>query len=117
MLAAGVKRQGQVFQYNKKFKGERKALLLNGLAASRWANCQRGRMPRSSSISVVKVKFNALINPCSTTFVRNFHQRALDKVLLLRPAGNTVYLMPPYVITDDKIALLASRNAELLDVS
>ncbi|HTD90881.1 MAG TPA: adenosylmethionine--8-amino-7-oxononanoate transaminase [Burkholderiales bacterium] len=53
------------------------------------------------------------------SFARNFHQRALDKELLLRPiqsnAGNTVYFMPPYVINDEEIALLTRRTLELLD--
>ena len=49
------------------------------------------------------------------TFARDFHQRALDKELLLRPIGNTVYFMPPYVINDEEIALLTSRTAELLE--
>ena len=48
-------------------------------------------------------------------FARNFHQRALDQELLLRPLGNTVYFMPPYVINDEEIALLAKRTLELLD--
>jgi adenosylmethionine-8-amino-7-oxononanoate aminotransferase len=53
------------------------------------------------------------------SFARNFHQRALDKELLLRPissnAGNTVYFMPPYVINAEEIALLTSRTLELLN--
>jgi adenosylmethionine---8-amino-7-oxononanoate aminotransferase len=53
------------------------------------------------------------------SFARNFHQRALEKELLLRPissnAGNTVYFMPPYVINDEEIALLTSRTLELLN--
>jgi adenosylmethionine-8-amino-7-oxononanoate aminotransferase len=48
-------------------------------------------------------------------FARNFHQRALAKELLLRPIGNTVYFMPPYVITEEEIALLTSRTLELLN--
>jgi adenosylmethionine-8-amino-7-oxononanoate aminotransferase len=48
-------------------------------------------------------------------FARNLHQRALAKELLLRPIGNTVYFMPPYVITEEEIALLTSRTLELLN--
>ena len=32
-----------------------------------------------------------------------------------RPLGNTVYFMPPYVITEDEIELLAARTAALVD--
>ena len=48
-------------------------------------------------------------------FARDFYARALDSELLLRPIGNTVYFMPPYVITDDEIELLVTRTAALLD--
>jgi adenosylmethionine-8-amino-7-oxononanoate aminotransferase len=48
-------------------------------------------------------------------FARRFFTQALDRELLLRPIGNTVYLMPPYVIGDTEIALLAARTGELLD--
>jgi adenosylmethionine---8-amino-7-oxononanoate aminotransferase len=48
-------------------------------------------------------------------FGRDFHARALENELLLRPIGDTVYFMPPYVIADDEIELLVSRTAALLD--
>ena len=49
-------------------------------------------------------------------FARNFHQAALERGLLLRPIGKTVYFMPPYVIGDDEINLLLTRTAEVLNV-
>ena len=49
------------------------------------------------------------------SFARDFHQRALSKELLLRPIGNTVYFMPPYVINDEEIDLLTARTLELLN--
>ncbi len=48
-------------------------------------------------------------------FARRFFTAALERELLLRPIGNTVYFMPPYVIGDAEIALLATRAAELLE--
>ena len=48
-------------------------------------------------------------------FARRFFTGALDRELLLRPIGNTVYFMPPYVIGDAEIDLLATRTAELVD--
>jgi adenosylmethionine-8-amino-7-oxononanoate aminotransferase len=48
-------------------------------------------------------------------FARAFFARALEQELLLRPLGNTVYFMPPYVIGEDEIGLLAGRTAQLLD--
>jgi len=49
------------------------------------------------------------------SFASHFSARALERELLLRPLGNTVYFMPPYVISDEEIALLTERTAELLD--
>jgi adenosylmethionine-8-amino-7-oxononanoate aminotransferase len=49
------------------------------------------------------------------SFARTFSARALERELLLRPLGNTVYFMPPYVIGEEEIALLTERTAELLD--
>ena len=48
-------------------------------------------------------------------FTRRFFAHALERELLLRPLGNTVYFMPPYVIGVDEIELLAGRTVELLD--
>ena len=48
-------------------------------------------------------------------FARTFHQQALEKELLLRPIGHTVYFMPPYVINDEEIALLTARTLALLN--
>jgi adenosylmethionine---8-amino-7-oxononanoate aminotransferase len=48
-------------------------------------------------------------------FARRFSSAALDCELLLRPLGNTVYFMPPYVIDDAQCELLAARTLELID--
>ncbi len=40
-------------------------------------------------------------------FPRRFYRAALKREALLRPIGNTIYLMPPYIITDAEIAHLA----------
>jgi adenosylmethionine-8-amino-7-oxononanoate aminotransferase len=48
-------------------------------------------------------------------FARKFHERALAQELLLRPIGNTVYFMPPYVINENEIVLLAMRTRAILD--
>jgi adenosylmethionine---8-amino-7-oxononanoate aminotransferase len=46
-------------------------------------------------------------------FARDCYAAALEKNLLIRPIGNTVYLMPPYTITHEEIthALQASIHA------
>jgi adenosylmethionine-8-amino-7-oxononanoate aminotransferase len=49
-----------------------------------------------------------------TDFSRWCFALALDRELLLRPVGNTVYWMPPYVLDDDEMALLADRTLEIV---
>ena len=39
----------------------------------------------------------------------------LERGLLLRPLGNIVYFMPPYVITDDEVGWAISQVAEVLE--
>ena len=41
-------------------------------------------------------------------FSRKFYRAALDREALIRPIGNTVYVMPPYIVGDGEIAHLAS---------
>jgi adenosylmethionine---8-amino-7-oxononanoate aminotransferase len=48
-------------------------------------------------------------------FAARFFTAALQRELLLRPIGRTIYFMPPYMVTDDEFALLAGRTLELLD--
>jgi adenosylmethionine-8-amino-7-oxononanoate aminotransferase len=47
-------------------------------------------------------------------FQRRFYQAALDKGLLLRPIGNTVYFMPPYVIDEAQMDLLVEQSHGIL---
>lgn len=49
-------------------------------------------------------------------FGNDFHQRALDRGLFIRPIGNTVYFMPPYVIEEAEMALMAQVTLELLNL-
>lgn len=49
------------------------------------------------------------------TFPRRFFQAALRQEVLMRPIGNTVYLMPPYVMTEEEAAWLADRVKSVLD--
>ena len=39
-------------------------------------------------------------------FSRKFYRAALDRGILLRPIGSTVYVMPPYIVSEEEIALL-----------
>jgi adenosylmethionine-8-amino-7-oxononanoate aminotransferase len=43
------------------------------------------------------------------------YRHGLERGALLRPLGNVVYLMPPYVITPEQIRWLAEVAAEGID--
>jgi len=55
-----------------------------------------------------------------TTPHADFAQRCfalgLQHELLLRPMGNTVYFMPPYVISPDEMQLLVSRTLKIIEM-
>ena len=48
------------------------------------------------------------------TFPRRFFQTALEYEVLMRPIGNTVYLMPPYVMTEQEANWLANSVNTIL---
>jgi adenosylmethionine-8-amino-7-oxononanoate aminotransferase len=45
------------------------------------------------------------------------YQHGLTRGVLLRPLGNVVYFMPPYVIRPDEICLMAAVAAEGIDLA
>ena len=47
-------------------------------------------------------------------FARWCFARGLQRELLLRPIGRTVYFMPPYVVTDGEFAALVAHTLEIL---
>ncbi|MBN3760088.1 adenosylmethionine--8-amino-7-oxononanoate transaminase [Burkholderia sp. Ac-20365] len=65
------------------------------------------------------VAFDAVIDgaDAAKTFSRRFFENALKNELLLRPIGTTVYLMPPYILDDEEIALLAGRTRATFDAT
>jgi adenosylmethionine-8-amino-7-oxononanoate aminotransferase len=48
-------------------------------------------------------------------FARRYARHALEAGALLRPIGRTVYLMPPYILDDAQLALLASATMQALE--
>ena len=59
--------------------------------------------------------FAWVVDTTRDDFARWCFSRALEAELLLRPIGRTLYLMPPYIVTDDEISLLADRTCNILD--
>ncbi|HKT71255.1 MAG TPA: adenosylmethionine--8-amino-7-oxononanoate transaminase [Steroidobacteraceae bacterium] len=45
------------------------------------------------------------------------HRHALERGVLLRPVGNTVYFMPPYVITPEEIDLMVTVATEGIELA
>ena len=47
-------------------------------------------------------------------FRLRFYREALNREVLLRPLGTTIYFMPPYIINNEEVELLAERAVEAL---
>lgn len=50
-------------------------------------------------------------------FRLRFYREALQREILLRPLGTTIYFMPPYILTDTDAQLLAERAVAALDAA
>ncbi len=55
------------------------------------------------------------VNSSDKNFTKNFYRAALDSGLLLRPLGNTVYFMPPYIINQQEMNFLVEKTQDLLE--
>ncbi|MBE9029986.1 adenosylmethionine--8-amino-7-oxononanoate transaminase [filamentous cyanobacterium LEGE 11480] len=49
------------------------------------------------------------------TVGRQIRDQAIDRGLLLRPLGNVLYLLPPYCITEEELAMVYQAITEILD--
>ncbi len=45
------------------------------------------------------------------------YRRALERGVLLRPLGDVLYFMPPYVISDEEVLFMAGRAGEALEAT
>jgi adenosylmethionine-8-amino-7-oxononanoate aminotransferase len=45
------------------------------------------------------------------------HRHALERGVLLRPLGNVIYFMPPYIVTPSEIELMVAVAREGLDLA
>lgn len=48
-------------------------------------------------------------------FPKNMFAAGLKEGILIRPIGNTLYLMPPYILDEEETAFLASRTLATLE--
>jgi len=55
------------------------------------------------------------VETAHTDFAQRCFTLGLQHELLLRPMGNTVYFMPPYVITENEMQMLVGRTLTIID--
>jgi len=72
--------------------------------------------PRVSQMRNIGMIWAFEVNDAAPGFSLRFHQQALAKGVFLRPIGNTVYFMPPYIIEAAEMALMADVVLELLEM-
>ncbi|MGI4811779.1 MAG: adenosylmethionine--8-amino-7-oxononanoate transaminase [Janthinobacterium lividum] len=81
--------------------------------ASAWTDDARIQHPRQCGMMFA---FDARVPAAAASaFSRQMFERAAAAELLLRPIGNTVYWMPPYILDDAELVLLASRTHAVFD--
>ena len=64
---------------------------------------------------IVAVAF-ALAAGAAPGFAARAFEAALARGVLLRPIGNTVYFMPPYIVTDEEFQLLVDTGLALAEL-
>ncbi|HSQ80774.1 MAG TPA: adenosylmethionine--8-amino-7-oxononanoate transaminase [Casimicrobiaceae bacterium] len=89
----------------------------NRATALRWARIAQpiGGHPRVRNFRQCGMIIAFEVETTEPGFARWFAAEALARELVLRPIGNTVYFMPPYVVSDADFMLLVERTLEILD--
>jgi len=55
------------------------------------------------------------VEAAQSSFAQRCFALALEHELLLRPIGNTIYFMPPYIIDESEMDLLVNRTLHIVD--
>jgi adenosylmethionine-8-amino-7-oxononanoate aminotransferase len=97
-------RRDQVIELNRS-----KAAYLNDAARD------LARHPRVKNFRHTGMIWAFDVDADDSTFARRFYQAALEHELLLRPIGNTVYFMPPYIISESEMDMLVTRTLEIVN--
>ena len=98
--------EDDVLARNRRF-AERFTALLEPLA----------RHPRARHFRHRGMIWAADIDTADPEFRLRFYRAALQREILLRPLGTTLYFMPPYILDDGEAALLAERAVAALDAA
>jgi adenosylmethionine-8-amino-7-oxononanoate aminotransferase len=64
------------------------------------------------AIELVKDKAHRVLTPGRSAASASSIIHGLSRGVLLRPLGDVIYFMPPYVITEDEIRLMAEVATE-----
>lgn len=100
----------EIFRRYKVIEGNReKAAYLNRAARD------LARHPRVRNFRHTGMIWAFEVDADNSTFAHRFYQAALEHELLLRPIGNTVYFMPPYVISESEMDMLVTRTLEIIN--
>lgn len=94
-------------------------IAVNRAKAARWTAAAQSLAQRSDlrNFRTLGMIWAFDVDTGRPDFARWFHARALERELFLRPIGNTVYFMPPYVVTDGEFASLVEGTAAILDAA
>ena len=57
------------------------------------------------------------VEPHASDFAARFHQAALQQQVFIRPIGNTVYVMPPYILEVAEMQLIAQALLHCLNIT
>jgi adenosylmethionine---8-amino-7-oxononanoate aminotransferase len=97
----------------------RRSAVLRAALAPLESHPQVRHLRQCGTLFAFDVSLDASIHgaQAARTFSRRFFEHALQRELLLRPIGTTVYLMPPYILSDDELAWLAARTRDTLDAT
>ena len=98
------------------FRDER-VIERNKARATGWASCLA---PLASHARVQNFRRRGMIFAWEVAaeredFARWCFREALAAGILLRPIGRTLYVMPPYIVTDQEMTMLADRVGAILD--
>lgn len=55
------------------------------------------------------------VDNAKSDFMHHFAQKGLEQQLLIRPLGNTVYIIPPYIINEEEMEFMAQGILHILN--
>jgi adenosylmethionine---8-amino-7-oxononanoate aminotransferase len=99
-----------IFEQDKVLENNRQAAQYLNQQLATWQGMPIAHLRNQGMIWAFDVTTN---NP---TFQRDFYREAISRGLLLRPIGNTVYFMPPYVIKPDEIDFMLQTTKDVLAI-